>query len=426
VVEQDQNRKRKPLLLGAATLALLALICWLFWGSHPSSAPAKPESPRVSAPYIGQPVQPPPWTITPPLRTEEAATSPTPPAATATNAADLYRKAFALFDALTDEEKNIVRDWKAAIDADQAAKLCEKIRPILDLMHQAAAQTNCDWDTGPLTVDTLLPYLSPSSLLGKASLWNAVHCRTGDAVKATDDLLAGLQLGHHVSQSQSGLLGFILETFIQGYMAAFVAENASQFVGTSRIRLIRAFGDVSYEEGFYRSIDQEADCLVRLALKIESLPSAKAGELIRTMTGQSAEEGSNMDLSRWTLAIRQVAALQREYGSDLMKDETQYQVWLRRVQAAQETNPMMKILWPTTPLDGIFDRARAVVVQRAMVTAGLALIQDGPDSLAVHADPATGKPFVYQETADGFQLQSTYQLKGKAVVMTFQRQQSGK
>jgi hypothetical protein len=41
------------------------------------------------------------------------------------------------------------------------------------------------------------------------------------------------------------------------------------------------------------------------------------------------------------------------------------------------------------------------------------------DALQSYSDPASGQPFVYTETADGFELQSAYQVYGKPMTMQF-------
>jgi hypothetical protein len=54
-----------------------------------------------------------------------------------------------------------------------------------------------------------------------------------------------------------------------------------------------------------------------------------------------------------------------------------------------------------------------------MVVAALAVAQDGPSELQSHLDPSTGQPFVYTETADGFDLQSGFQTNGVPLKMQF-------
>jgi len=381
--------------IGAGVVALLGFFGWFLWGGHQPPLPDKPELPAAPTPLIQQPVARSSLPRMAPLPTEEAPAKAEPPTAVVTNAADFYRKAFALYDALSKEEKGALGDWKSAIDADQAAQLCEKIRPTCDLMHQAAALTNCDWGIGPTTEDRdQLDMLTHCRALARTATWNAAHCRADNAAGATDDLLATLQMGQNLSQF--ALVGFLIETAIQELAAAFVAENASRFAGAEGDRLIRAFNDSLYEEDVYSAIEQEAKFVSRLALL-------------------DAPDG-HPELTR-------LAELEREYAKVLTQPEAQYQAWLQRMQAAQATNPLVKEMWPA--IENVVDKARATVVQHAMVSAGLTVLRDGPDALSTYPDPATGKPFLYQETADGFQLQSVYQRRGEPVTLLFRRQGSG-
>jgi hypothetical protein len=73
-------------------------------------------------------------------------------------------------------------------------------------------------------------------------------------------------------------------------------------------------------------------------------------------------------------------------------------------------------------LEGLVNKAREAVVDRKMAAAGLAVLQSGQEALSAYPDPASGQPFVYREKADGFQLQSDYQLHGQPITMTFPRQ----
>ena len=116
-------------------------------------------------------------------------------------------------------------------------------------------------------------------------------------------------------------------------------------------------------------------------------------------------------------AGRQVSDLEREYAQVLGATDAEYHAFLDKVHAAEATNPLLKMVWPAT--EAIEDKTRAMIVQRAMTVAGLAVAQEGPGALAGYADPATGQPFQYQATPTGFELQSAYQQKGKPMALTF-------
>jgi hypothetical protein len=67
-----------------------------------------------------------------------------------------------------------------------------------------------------------------------------------------------------------------------------------------------------------------------------------------------------------------------------------------------------------TPYDNAVDKAHYMTVYSTMAAAGLAVMQDGPDALDSYPDPATGQPFTYTQTDDGFTLESGFQPQGNS------------
>lgn len=365
--------------------------------------------PRVKPREEVQPSRQQPATIggndaaVPPL-IQELSASPSQSDSVITNAADFYRKAFILYNALSKREQNVLGDSKAEVSADRAAQLCEKVTPILDLMHQAAAQSNCDWRLGPMTTENnsaFLPYYDSCRALARTSIWRATHCRADNQTRATDDLLANFQLAHRVPES--ALMGFLVNTAIQGQASDFIAKHASTFTRPEADRLLQALNDPAYEEDFFRAIEQE--------------PAFASSATEKDIAGMPKDASSREKRDSAVAMLRQVPEMEREYAGVLTQTESQYQLWLGRMQAAQASNPLLKMMWPA--FENVVDKARAMVVQRAMVSAGLTVLQSGQESLSTYPDPATGQPFQYQQTADGFQLQSVYQRKGQFITMTF-------
>ena len=385
------DRAKRVALIGLGAIALVGLVVWLLWSAPQRPPETKPQTAVPPAPTARSLDTPPA-----PATDEKSPVVSVPMSAPAENAAAVYRKAFALLDALPKEDKVALGDWRAQIDADRSAQLCENVRPVLDLMHHAATLTNCDWDIGPLTPETMhtvvLPQIEQCRTLARAVMWSAGHCRTDNPAGTVDDLLANLQLGHNLPQS--ALLGFQVETGFQRMTVSFVAENASSFGGSERDRLIKMFTDAKYEDDFYHAIEQEADFANRLAQ-------------------------TNKYYGKYPELTRQVADLEREYAKALAGTEDQYHAWLNRMRTAQDSNVVLKMLWPI--IEDAADKARAAVVQRTMVAAGLTVFQDGPEALSSYPDPATGQPFEYRETADGFQLQSAFQRDGQSVTMEIRR-----
>jgi hypothetical protein len=344
----------------------------------------------------------------------------TPPAgqseeSTVTNAAAIYRQAFALYDALSKEEKGLLADWRTNADSSVEAKLCEELRPICDLMHQATAVTNCDWGVEPLMYDTKLPHLAPARAISRAAIWNAAHCRGNDTAAATDDVLLALHLGRSISSS--ALIGSLVDMAIQGTAGSYVAANLGSFRGAEGKRLSASFSDSVYEEEPSRAMEQEASVSDRLVAKLASTPADEFERKTSEFLSDIVEGVPPMDRTTALALLQQVADSRHVLARALASGSAdEYEAWLQNSTELQESNPLAKVL---AAYDKFVDKADRAAINRALVEAALAVEQEGPSVLQSHPDPATGQPFVYTETADGFELQSGFATNGVPLKMQF-------
>jgi hypothetical protein len=95
----------------------------------------------------------------------------------------------------------------------------------------------------------------------------------------------------------------------------------------------------------------------------------------------------------------------------------EYEAWLQQRSELEQSNPLAKTL--LSPCEKYVDRMDRGAVNRALVEAGLAVAQDGPSAIQSHPDPSNGQPFVYTETLDGFELQSSFKTNGVPLKMQF-------
>src|ERR1017187_9549632 len=152
-MNQSQSRTIRYTVAGLGGLSLLLLIGWLALREIP---PPSPDLPPVRAIAISHSI--------PLFATDKAALHETPtnliaePVQIPTNASTIYQQAFALYDALSKEDKLLIGNWRTNVDPAVTAELCGKIQPICDLMQQATAATNCDWGLEPITFMTVLPH----------------------------------------------------------------------------------------------------------------------------------------------------------------------------------------------------------------------------------------------------------------------------
>ncbi|MGO9609547.1 MAG: hypothetical protein ACLPT4_07915, partial [Verrucomicrobiia bacterium] len=401
--------------LGGVILCLLIVLGWFAFRQEPPSQNQQPVEVEAAKP------------IAPALEPNEGSANKEATRriddSAATNAAAIYRRAFDLFDQFSKDQKYILSDWSTNVDASVEAELCGKLRPISDLMRQATAVTNCDWGFDPINNDTKLPpYLNPSRNIARAALWNAAHCQSNDVAGATDDALSVLRLGQNISQG--GPIGFLVGTALQGLVAAFVAQNVGSFGDADILRLTTAFNDPAYEEEASRAMEQEADMHDHYAAKLATMTAAEveqefsegAKELAAWVNGLP----TNLDQATILAAYEQCIDSERQLAKTLASSsEDAYEAWQKEAAELQASNPLAKLLLEND--ESFVNRAQIAAVNRTLVVAGLAVAQGGMDALQSYSDPASGQPFVYTETADGFELQSAYQVYGKPMTMQFKQ-----
>jgi hypothetical protein len=415
-MDQSQSRTIRYAAAGFCVLALLILFGWLVLREPPPS-PEPPPVRAVTASPRAQSVdslftpddEAPPETLANQVTGSETAN---------TNAAAIYRQAFALHDALSKEQKDLIANWRTNVDASVEAELCEKIQPICDLMHQAAAVSNCDWGLRqPITYTNGLPDLSHSRNIARAAIWSVAHCRTNDPSAAIDDLAAASRLGQNVSPPT--LIGHLVDLAIQGIVIDSVTEHASQLVSAGDTRLIKQLNDRNYDEGLRRAIEQEADIAAREADKLAAEPPERIVHGLEELEtfADDPSRFQSLDPAQAISELRQGIELEKQYAQALGLPEAEYRAWLAKLDEAGKTNPFVDLL--LTPMKIAVNKTQAMTVRTAMAAAGLAVAQGGPDALQSHPDPSTGQPFTYTQTADGFALESSFPYLGNPMKLSF-------
>jgi hypothetical protein len=415
-MNESDSRTIRNAVAGLCGLALLLVLGWLVLREPPLSSEPPPVRVLTASPRARN-VDP---LFTPDDDApRETVTNQVAESATAnTNAAVIYREAFALYNALSKEEKELIGEWRSNVDASVAAELCEKVQPICDLLHQAATVSNCDWGLEqPIRFETRLPHLNPARNMARTAAWSVAHCRTGDPSAAIDDLLAASQLGQNVSSSC--LIGHLVDLSMQGIVIDSVAEHASLLASAGDTRLAELFKNASYNESLRDAFELEADMVTREADKLAAGPPEEGlRELIQISDNAKAvPQIQSMGLEQVIADLRQVAELQRQLVQAPEWSDAEYRAWLTSVDEAGKTDPFVEVF--VTGLDKAAIRTQAMTVRTAMAGAGLAVTQDGPDALQSHPDPSTGQPFAYTKTADGFELQSSFQFQEKPVALSF-------
>jgi hypothetical protein len=115
--------------------------------------------------------------------------------------------------------------------------------------------------------------------------------------------------------------------------------------------------------------------------------------------------------------MKWLAQTEQALGNTLQEPDAQFQQWWTQKQAEASSMPLASP--ELGSLAGARNVAQVSLVENAMVEAGLVMEQGNQAQFQSIVDPSTGQPFKYTQTANGFQLASPLQYKGKPVTLDF-------
>ena len=327
------------------------------------------------------------------------------------NAAELYKDAIGLYSQLTDEEKDILRHRHDQPDAKGAAALYAKIQPIMELMRRARRADYVDWGIGPVSFENgSIKGAQANGMQGLATLaaWEAGYRFQSDPDGAVSDLAAMEEMGRSGVDS---LIGLLVEQGIHSLSVKVLAQNAGLINGAAAPDLADILSAATAEKSFQAGLNNEASAMQAL-VDAYADPATRSGSYIQRWAGAgsiSAEElVSKME---WMVQTDQALATR------LMEPDAQFQQWWTQKAAEAAAMPLVSVALPA--LEKVRTQSQALMAQNAMLDAGIALEQNDQTQFQSINDPASGKPFTYTQTANGFQLGSALQYHQKPVTLSF-------
>lgn len=362
------------------------------------------------------------------------------------DASSFYKNAFVLYAALTPEEKDMLRQPASQLDPQKAAALFLKIQPIRDLLREAAEDADyCEWGLSELPPGTLPPQLTNARDLGRVATWSADLQFHLDALSDTDtewpvkafaDLRAHAKFADNLSEA---LIGWLLQTAMEADASSIIRRHAMEFDDDSFAQAEEYVAASTLRANVARAFNTESSNAEKLAEKLTSQSPAERRRLLQSYgmlrdpsavqppaeidpdaegTQTNATPPDETQLAAWLLAEAQYTSkIGRQAAEALFWPAEQFNTWRAGVHADLEKHPMSVAY--IKMVEEARRRLDQVQVEQAMLGAGLALAQSGPERLTVLPDPASGKPFTYVTKEGGFELQSTFVVRGKPLTMTF-------
>ena len=410
-------RGRRRTVLALVLAAVILISAARIYRAHRAAAGGARESAAVMA-----------ETARGPASKAASASAATPPEARPESAAragveasNFYKDAFVLYAKLSDEEKKMFRQSLTEVDADKAAALFKKIQPILELLRQGAAADYCEWGLGPLDFAKPLPHLSKSHQLGKLAQWSAAYRFPNDPQGALGDLTAQARLGDHLADS---VIGWLVQMSFEGGSNKVLSQNAGLLDEAGMAQAEALLHSSSVEKNVLRAFAAEAGAVELTAKKLAAEDPSERMKLF--LESESNEEANHTTLQRLfqdeaalTAEFHYLAQIEQQMAAAIPSPDAQYQAWWEGVKTALPQHPLAALLLP-----GFMEmrtRLQQSQVERAMLSAGLTLLQNTSAQPAQFRDPVSGAAFAYMEKADGFELQSTFKKNGKPVTMSFTR-----
>ncbi len=391
-------------LLASLPFVLFAAL-WFFGAfNQPSPKPAPSPKPSASASPQNHEAAKPVTSTDPAQRVDTAPHHPP-----GKNAADFYKQAYGLYKALnlTDEEKQMLRDRNGKWDKEKAKALFEKIQPVVEMMRQAEDTAYADWGIQFKTFSDRFPQLVPATDLSRLMTWNAAYEFPSTPAQALSDLRIQTQLGNSVGND--AIIGLIVNSATSALAIDTLRSNAAYISSETYSQALAMIQDSDWLKNLSSAMNLESKVVNETADSLEQGKMNPSNPLFANYQQlPSAEMVAQM---RW------VADVETDFSQKAQLPDAEFESWWKGIQQAISGKPVAQDTLPI--LSTIRTRILYSGVQTTMLQAGLSILQNGDSALATYPDPTTKQPFTLVPTADGFELQSTFQYHGKPVTMPF-------
>jgi len=251
------------------------------------------------------------------------------------NAVDAYSRAMALYNQLTDAEKNALKDWRTKLDPQSAAALSTKLQPILQLLRDARDAGYVDWGTDPLMPDAREARLYAMQYLSQVAQWEANYEFQTDPAEALQDLAAAEALDRNAA---GALGGFRLYSDLRAPSIQIIAQNADALPDGQ-------ISDLDFITNPAAVIQASENIINAQAASMQSVLDQFADPATRSQATQVIQNVliPYMDLSTdVSVAIPQIqgiAQIDQQFANTFPEPEAQFLQWVSRAQADAEFTP---------------------------------------------------------------------------------------
>ena len=341
------------------------------------------------------------------------------------NAALKYWQAFATLPTFTEaENKKLAESLTTPLD-DLARKILADADYSLRMMHYGVAQPRCDWGVSHEEgIFTRLPQANAARVLSSLACLRArMRSEAGQGAEAVDDIVAGMILGRHSSLTGTNLMllsGYAVEHRMIETLALLLPKLDPRMIPDLKKRLAAIPKGMTTAESLATEEQYFLDWFIRTVKKAKDKESLLSVLAFINNEPEGGPRGSG-DKARAFVeecggASRACFDVRRRRASLTGRWRRCWPCpWIssrRNSSARRRRGPATRCSTTSFPPSSSVRRAQARMdVRRALLSAALAIRQDGPEALKNDPAPVVGGPFEYVPFDGGFELRST--LKGR-------------
>lgn len=343
-----------------------------------------------------------------------------PPKPDVGNRADFYRQAMRLYEGLTQKETEMLKDTGGDLHGKEAASLYAKIQPIMDLLRQARNSDYVDWGMGPVSVENMQgknAVFRSIYDLGKLAVWDSAYRLQSDADGAIGDLVAAEDVGR---AGDDTLVGFFNCIGIHEAAVNLIAQNSGSVTSAAQADLASIVSPLALQESFQSAmVGMASTAQATLDGYANPLTRGVADKILRQLADldQDGTDPSTTPEEDVLPQLKWLEQTEQQLAGTLGEPDVQFQQWWALKNAEAASMPLANRM--LVALGSARTTAQVGIVQSTMLAAGMTLEQGSQAQFQAIADPGSGHPFTYTQTASGFELGSTILLGGKPVNLTF-------
>jgi hypothetical protein len=340
------------------------------------------------------------------------------------NAALQYWQAFAHLPVLDEQQQKLLDDWRTvSLDDPEVKKIIDQSHKSMTYLRRASRIEKCDWgleyNDG---IAMLLPHLAKARDLARiAALYSRNQCEQGNGPALQANAMAMMTMARHIAKDPIMiclLVRYLIEGLTVDLIAPYVPEGKAPYD-----HALAAFESLPPAPDLRDCIQAEktffVEWMIRKFQEEEDREAGASVKLWHQMIGPNAPKelkavGSYREMVTLTSELPPVYD-ELLVLTELPKSqfEKKYPEFKKRVSA---DNELVRFYLPD--VESLQAKEQRNTARIAMLLAGIAVAESGPERLKDLKDPFGDRPFEYRAVDNGFELESKLEYEGKPVTLT--------